>query len=138
MNKQQILFLCSHNSARSIMAEALTNHFLSDKFEAQSAGIEKTQVRSKTKIVLEELGINSSKLYSKHLNDFVQKEIDHVVTVCDFANEFCPTFPKAKNFHHWSFPDPSKFEGTDEEVENYYRKIRDEIKDKILSFGKNF
>lgn len=128
MKKQTILFICTHNSARSQMAEGLMRHFHSDRFEAFSAGTEATLVRPEAIKVLAELGIDISSHSSKTLERFLKIELDYVVTVCDSANEACPFFPGGKKRIHKSFRDPSNTKGKEEEVLQAFRDVRDEIR----------
>ncbi len=134
--KKKVLFLCTHNSARSQMAEVLLRHYLGDYYEAHSAGTKPGKVNPYTVKVLEELGINTSALRSKSVEEFKCWEFDYVITVCDSAKEECPFFP-GKVVMHKSFPDPSSYKGSEEEKLNFFRKVRDEIKEWILdTFGK--
>jgi len=136
MDKKKVLFLCTHNSARSQMAEAIMRHYLGDYYEAYSAGTKPGKVNPYTIKVLEEIGINTSGLYSKSVEEFVGWEFDYVITVCDSAKEECPFFP-GKVVMHKSFPDPSSYEGSEEEKLNFFRRVRDEIRSWILeTFGK--
>ncbi len=109
----RVLFLCTHNSARSQMAEALLRHMGGAHVEVYSAGTEATVVRPEALAVLQKNNIDSTGLYSKHLNLFLGQDFDYVITVCDNANESCPVFPGAPERIHWSLPDPSAV--TDEE-----------------------
>jgi arsenate reductase len=124
---KKILFICTHNSARSQLAEALTNEFHSEKYKAYSAGTKKTKINPYVVKVLTELGIDTSHQRSKTIKEFKGQKFDYVVTVCDNAKEACPFFPGDIVIHK-SFADPSKFKGTDEEILNQTRQIRDEIK----------
>ena len=128
---KEVLFLCTHNSARSQMAEGWLRNLAGDSFTVYSAGTEKTFVRPQAIQVMNEVGVDISEQTSKTLNQYLGKELDEVITVCDNANESCPIFPHAKNRRHWSFPDPSKATGTQEQVLFVYRQVRDAIKDKI-------
>ena len=128
MMKQKVLFLCTHNSARSIMAEAILDHTYGDRYEALSAGTEPSSVQPFALKVLSELGIDTSNLSSKSLDPFIQEEMDMVITLCDSTNEACPYFPYAKERLHKSFKDPSRLTGTSEEVLRGYRETRDRIK----------
>src|SRR5215210_7994732 len=123
----RVLFLCTHNSARSQMAEGLLRHIAGDRFEVHSAGTEATHVRPDAIAVMGELGIDISSNESTTLDRYLGQPWDHVITVCDDANEACPVFPGAGQRAHWSFADPSKFEGSDQERPEFYRRIRDEI-----------
>jgi arsenate reductase (thioredoxin) len=129
--KQRVLFLCTHNSARSQMAEGLLRALAGDRFEAMSAGTEATHVRPLTIRAMEEIGINISHQESKALERYLRKRLDYVITVCDDANEACPFFPGAANRLHWSFEDPSKAEGTEEERLAVFRSVRDLIRKRI-------
>jgi arsenate reductase len=129
--KRRILFLCTHNSARSQMAEALLRALGGDRFDAFSAGTEATRVRPFAVRAMTELGINISGQQSKTLDRYVDQPFDAVITVCDQANEACPVFFGAKERLHWSFPDPSKATGSEEEQLAVYRQIRDGIRARI-------
>jgi arsenate reductase len=131
MPAQRVLFLCSHNSARSQMAEGLLRHAAGDRFEAHSAGTEATRVRPLAIKAMAELGIDISTQTSKTLDPYVEQRFDHVITVCDDANESCPIFPNATHRLHWSLPDPSKATGTEEQQLTLYRTVRDELKARI-------
>jgi arsenate reductase len=128
---QRVLFLCTHNSARSQMAEGLLRAKGGDRFEAFSAGTEATHVRPDAVAVMAELGIDISGQESKTLERYLGEPFDRVITVCDDANESCPVFLGAKQRLHWSFPDPSKATGTDEERRQVYRRVRDAIGGRI-------
>ena len=134
--KQRILFLCTHNSCRSQMAEGLANHFLPDRCAAFSAGTEATRVNPLATRVLAELGIDISSQRSKTLTEFEGQSFDHVVTLCGDANETCPLFVGGTRRTHHGFNDPSRIKGSEEEVLPEFRRIRDEIKNWILNcFG---
>jgi arsenate reductase len=120
-----------HNSARSQMAEGLLRYLGGNKFEVYSAGIKATMVQPLAVSVMRELGIDISDQKSKSLEQFLNKEFDWVITVCDEANEACPVFQKAKNRRHWSFSDPAKAKGTNQEKLLVYRKIRDGLRKTI-------
>ena len=129
--RARVLFLCTHNSARSQMAESLLRHLAGDRFEAHSAGTEATHVRPLAIRAMDEIGVDITGQESKTLERYLEQPIDYVVTVCDAANEACPFFPGAKNRLHWSFEDPSRAEGTEEERLEVFRKVRDEIRERI-------
>jgi arsenate reductase len=131
MPAQRVLFLCTHNSARSQMAEGLLRRLGGDRFEAHSAGTEATGVRPLAIQAMAELGIDISKQTSKTLDPYVDQGFDYVVTVCDDANESCPIFPNATHRLHWSLPDPSKATGNEAERLAVYRKVRDELRARI-------
>ena len=127
MNKTRVLFLCTHNSARSQMAEGLLRRLAGDRFEVHSAGTEATSVRPLAARAMAEIGADVSDQESKTLDRYLGELFDYVVTVCDDANEACPVFPGAKKRLHWSFPDPSRVTGTEEERLAVFRAVRDEI-----------
>ena len=131
MAAQRVLFLCTHNSARSQMAEGLLRHLGGDRFDAHSAGTEATEVRPLAIKAMSELGIDISKQTSKTLDPYVHDRFDHVITVCDDANEACPYFPNAVHRVHWSLPDPSKATGTEDEQLALYRSVRDDLRLRI-------
>ncbi len=122
-----MLFLCTHNSARSQMAEGLLRHLGGDRFEAHSAGTEATSVRPQAIRAMDEIGVDITGQESKILERYMQEPFDYVITVCDDANEACPFFPGARNRLHWSFEDPSRAEGTEEEQLAVFRSVRDRI-----------
>jgi arsenate reductase len=113
------------------MAEGLLRHLAGDRFEAMSAGTEATHVRPLAIRAMEEVGIDISHQESKTLDRYLGEPFDHVITVCDDANEACPFFPGAANRLHWSFEDPSKVEGTEEERLEVFRSVRDRIRERI-------
>ena len=126
--KEKVLFLCTHNSARSQMAEGLLKNLRGDKFDVHSAGTEPSRVNPYAIRAMEEIGIDISDNKSKSVDCYLDIPIDYVVTVCDSAKEACPTFPGAKKNIHKGFRDPSKFRGKDEEILSGFREVRDEIK----------
>jgi arsenate reductase len=125
---QRVLFLCTHNSARSQMAEGLLRAFGGDRFEAFSAGTEATSVRPLAIRAMAELSIDISSQASKTLDRYLDEPFDAVITVCDQANEACPVFFGARERIHWSFPDPSQAEGDAEQQLEVYRRVRDDIR----------
>jgi|SRR5215207_399164 arsenate reductase (thioredoxin) len=129
--KTRVLFLCTHNSARSQMAEGLLRDLAGDQFEPFSAGTEATHVRPLAIRAMEEIGVDISGQESKTLDRYLDQPFDYVITVCDDANEACPFFPGAQSRLHWSFEDPSRAEGSDEERLEVFRRVRDEIKDRV-------
>lgn len=129
--KKRVLFLCTHNSARSQMAEGLLRHLAGDRFEAASAGTEATGVRPEAAAAMAEIGADIFSQESKTLARYLGEPFDYVVTVCDEANEACPFFPGARERLHWSLPDPSRAGGTDEERLAVFRSVRDRLKDHI-------
>lgn len=129
---QRVLFLCTHNSARSQMAEGLLRHFAqADRFTAYSAGTEKTAVRPEAIVVMKELGIDISNHTSKTSEQFLGK-VDIVITVCDGAHQACPFFAGSKKRLHWSIVDPSSVTGTEGERLQAFRNTRDLLKEMII------
>lgn len=128
--KTKILFVCIHNSARSQIAEALINKFYSEKFIAESAGIEPGKLNPLVVKSLRETGIDISNKSTRSVDEVLrsEKEFDYVITVCEKeAAEKCPVFPGKGIKLEWSFPDPSKFTGTEEEKLDKIREVREEI-----------
>jgi len=130
-HKEKVLFICTHNAARSQMAEGLLQALYGDRYEVYSAGNEPSSVSPFAIKVLAEIGIDISGHRSKSVEEFFDIRIDHVVTVCDNAKENCPFFPYGVNYYHKSFQDPRAFKGNDEDKLNIFRCIRDEIRDWI-------
>ena len=129
--RSRILFLCTHNSARSQMAEGLLRHMAGDRFEAYSAGTEATHVRPLAIRAMDEIGVDISGQESKTLEHYLREPFDYVITVCDDANEACPFFPGASSRLHWSFEDPSRAEGSEEERLAAFRSVRDRIRNRV-------
>ena len=129
--KARVLFLCTHNSARSQMAEGLLRHLAGDRFEAYSAGTEATHVRPLAIRAMDEIGVDISGRESKTLDRYLEEPFDYVITVCDDANEACPFFPGATTRLHWSLPDPSAAKGSEEERLAVFRSVRDGIRDRV-------
>ena len=127
--RSRVLFLCTHNSARSQMAEGLLGHLAGDRFEPFSAGTEATRVRPEAIEAMREIGVDISGQRSETLDQYLDEPFDYVVTVCDDANESCPVFPGAKRRLHWSFADPSGAEGA--ERLPAFREARDGIRARI-------
>lgn len=128
--KMSILFICTHNSARSQIAEGLVNALYGDRYLAKSAGTIATKLNPFAVKVMNEIGIDISYHRSKSIEEFKGKIFDVVVTVCDNAKETCPFFP-GKRVLHKGFDDPSSFEGSDAGKSAVFRKVRDEIKNWI-------
>ena len=114
------------------MAEALLRSRSRGRVEVESAGTEKTLVRPLALQVLQEIGIDASAQTSKTLDRFIDEHFDYVITVCDAANDACPTFPNAGAREHWSLPDPSKATGSEEQQLQAYRDVRDGLELRIL------
>ena len=131
MDRRRVLFLCTHNSARSQMAEGLLRHLGGERFEACSAGTEAARVRPLAVRAMAELGIDIAGQESKTLERYLGEAFDAVITVCDDANEACPIFPGARRRLHWSFEDPSRATGSEAEQLAVYRRVRDDIRARI-------
>ena len=134
MTRARVLVLCTHNSARSQMAEGLLRALAPDRFEVASAGTEATRVHPLTIRAMDELGIDLGSHTSKTLDRFLAEPWDHVITVCDTANERCPVFPGAAMRLHWGFDDPSAARGTEEERLAEFRRVRDAIATRLRSW----
>jgi arsenate reductase (thioredoxin) len=132
--KRRVLFICTHNSARSQMAEGFLRHIAGDRFEVHSAGTEATRVRPEAITVMGELGIDISGQTSKTFARYLPEPWDFVITVCDDANESCPVFPGTADRSHWSFEDPSKATGTEEQRLEAFRGVRNEIAARVRTF----
>jgi arsenate reductase len=132
--KKRALFLCTHNSARSQMAEGLLRHLAGERFEVESAGTEQTRVHPLAISAMREAGIDITGQSSKTLERFQNERFDFVITVCDRANESCPIFPGGARRLHWSFDDPSAASGSEEERLGEFRRIRDEIEARLRAF----
>lgn len=135
--KKQVLFLCIHNSARSQMAEAWFNAMAPENYTALSAGFEPGKLNPIVVQAMQEVGIDISQKQTKSVMDYVKSGdlFSYVITVCDEGNaERCPIFPGVTQRLHWSFPDPSEFQGSDEEKLAEVRKIRDIIKEQIANW----
>jgi len=130
--KQKALFICTHNSTRSQMAESLLNSLHGDEYEGYSPGIKATKVNPCVVKVMAEIGIDLSHQHSKSIEEFHGEIFDYVVTVCDHAKETCPFFP-GKTILHKSFDNPSSFTGTEEEILEQVRRVRDEIRNWIAN-----
>ena len=129
-----VLVLCTGNSCRSQIAEGYLRHFAADKAEIYSAGVETHGVNPKAIETMKEDGIDISQHTSNNIDEYRSIEFDFVITVCDNAKERCPFFPgKAKKFHY-NFPDPAKATGTDDEIKQEFRSVRQLIKDYAQTF----
>ena len=130
----RVLFLCTHNSARSQMAEGFLRAMADDRFEAGSAGTEKTSVNPLAIRVMAERGIDLGGHASKVYADVALPSWDYLITVCDDANERCPWVPGSVKRLHWSFPDPSRATGTEEERLAVFRRVRDQIQERLTDW----
>ncbi|MEO8379150.1 MAG: arsenate reductase ArsC [Acidobacteriota bacterium] len=131
---KRVLFLCTHNSARSQMAEGLLRKTGGDQFDVFSAGTEETRVHPLAIEAMREIGIDISGQRSKTLDEFHGQQFDYVITVCDRANEACPVFPSDTQRIHWSFDDPSAATGTDEQRLRAFRNVREGIQHRLRMF----
>ena len=131
---KNVLVLCTGNSCRSQMMQGYLNHFGKDKIEALGAGIETHGVNPKAIKVLAEDGVDISHHTSNHVDEYRDVNFDYVITVCDHAKENCPWFPTDAEKLHQSFNDPAKATGSDEEILDEFRKVRDEIKEYAQEF----
>lgn len=132
--KKSVVFICTHNSARSQMAEGLLRSLAGDRYEVSSAGTEATHVRPLAIEAMREIGIDISAHTSKTIESLGSRGFDYAITVCDSANEACPVFPRGTTRLHWSFDDPSQAVGSDEERLAVFRSVRDEIRARIERF----
>jgi arsenate reductase len=128
--KKNVLFICTHNSARSQMAEGLLNTLYGDRYEAKSAGVTPTKINPYAVKAMAEIGIDISKNRSKSIEEFHGENFNYVVTVCDNARETCPFFPGEKIIHK-AFEDPFQFKGSEEEILKGVRRVREEIREWI-------
>jgi arsenate reductase len=134
MTKNRILVLCTGNSARSQMGEGLFRHEGGDAYEFFSAGTQPSSVRPEAIAVMREIGIDISGHRSKSVDEFAGQSFDYVVTVCDNARDHCPVFPGRTERLHWSFEDPAAVEGGEEERLAAFRRIRDQIHERVKAF----
>jgi len=133
MGNPRVLFLCTGNSARSQMAEALLKKYAKDHFEIHSAGLEPKEINPFTLKVLNEVGINTEGQYAKPLFAFIGKmQFSYLITVCSNAEDKCPMFPGMGLRMHWPFDDPASFKGNEKEKLEKFREIRDQIETRIL------
>jgi arsenate reductase len=137
---KKVLILCTGNSCRSIMAEALINHYLKDNWQAYSAGVSPSKVNPRAITVMKEIGIDINSYRSKSVSEFLQREdIDLVVTVCDNAKETCPVFLKPVKTIHIGFEDPADYNNEPDEIAlPIFRKVRNQIKIKLFEILKNY
>jgi len=134
MSKKKLLVLCTGNSARSQMAEGLFRHEGGDRFEVYSAGTKPSRVRDEAIAVMKEIGFDVSGQRSKSVDEFVGRDLDLVITVCNHAHETCPFFPGNVKRLHWPFDDPAAVQGSEEVRLTAFRKVRDQIHDRIMVF----
>ena len=135
MSKPRVLFLCTGNSARSQIAEGFLRKYGDEQFEAHSAGLEPKGVNPLTVKVMNEVGVDISNHTSKGIDSYFGKPLPYLITVCDDADQNCPTgWTGVKTRMHWSFEDPARFEGTQEERLAKFREVRDLIEQKVKAW----
>lgn len=128
-DKQTVLILCTGNSCRSHMAEGVLRRAAGDLIDVQSAGSSPAgYVHPKAIEVMKEIGVDISNHTSKHMNEFLDRKVDTVVTVCGNADQACPMFPGQMSRYHWGFDDPARATGSEEEIFAEFRRVRDQIK----------
>jgi arsenate reductase len=134
--KPLVLVLCTGNSCRSQMAEGFLRAVAGEVLDVQSAGSQPAgHVHPLAIHVMAEAGVDISKHRSKHLGEFLSREVETVITVCGNADQACPMFPGQVNRHHWGFPDPAKAAGSEEEVLREFRAVRDDIQQVFTAYG---
>jgi arsenate reductase len=131
----RVLFVCTGNSARSVMAEALLRHHGGDRFEVFSAGTEPKGVNPLTLRILAEAGIDGSFARSKSVTEFLGQSFDYVVTVCDQARQTCPVFPGVHESLHWGYGDPAEATGTDEQRLAVFRRVFIQMAERVKQFA---
>jgi arsenate reductase len=134
--KPAVLFLCTGNSCRSQMAEGWLRHLAGGRFEVLSAGTSPVGLNPRAVIAMAEAGIDISRQWSKHMNDVLVTHPEYVVTVCDRAKETCPAICGGAATLHWSFDDPAEAQGSDDDRAKVFRRVRDEIGEKIRNWLK--
>mgnify|MGYP001307229987 FL=1 len=134
--KPTVLILCTGNSCRSHMAEGILRNVAGDVLDAQSAGSDPAGFVHPLAIrALADISIDISGNTSKHMRDFLERDVETVITVCDNADQACPTFPGQANRHHWPFPDPAKAKGSEEEIWKVFEQVRDDIRRVFTDYG---
>jgi arsenate reductase len=128
----KVLFLCTENACRSQMVEGLVNHDLAGQVKAYSAGVSPKVVDYRAIQAMQELGIDISRHCSKSVDDLPDKDFDLVITVCDQAQEQCPIFPGQTEVMHVGFPDPAKATGTEAEIMAAFRRVRDDMRERLI------
>lgn len=136
MAKPLILILCTGNSCRSHLAEGILRAAVGGAAEVASAGSDPAgYVHPMAVEVMNEIEVDISTHTSKHLDEFLQREIHTVITVCGNADQACPIFPGQSERHHWPFDDPAKAVGSEEEIRAVFRRVRDEIRAKFEAYA---
>lgn len=133
-SKPRVLFVCTGNSCRSQMAEGWLRHLAGDRFEVFSAGIRPTSVHSSAIQVMGEQGMDLSSHRSTSVDEFLGQPFDYVITVCGSANEECPFFPGPAQRFHWDIEDPARVVGTEQEVLEAFRAVRDRLRKEVEAF----
>ena len=131
--KKRVLLLCTANSCRSQMAEGVTNHFFGDKLEAFSAGSQASYVHPLAIEVMKEIDIDISDHRSKNFSEFNGQKFDYVITLCGSANETCLLYFSGTKKIHIGFDDPAQSAGTKDEISREFRRVRDEIREKLTA-----
>jgi len=136
MAKAKVLFLCTGNSARSQMAEALLRHYAGDRFDVYSAGLEPKGINPYTVRVMQEIGLDLAFQYSKDVTEYLGRvNFGYVITVCSNAEKNCPsTFLGVSQRLHWDLEDPAAYVGSDEEMLSKFRKVRDQIDERVRTW----
>lgn len=134
--RKRVLILCTGNSARSQMAEGILRHLGGDRFDVWSAGTEPTGLNPLAVRAMQELGLDIGAHRSKSVDEFRGQEFDYVITVCDNAKENCPVFPGLSERIHWSFEDPAAAVGETDARLSVFRRVRDEIRERLNDFVK--
>lgn len=135
---KKILVLCTGNSCRSQIAEGYLRHFSNGRAEIYSAGIETHGVNPRVVAIMKEDGIDISQHTSNNLEEYKSIDFDYIITVCDNAKERCPFFPSAAQKFHHNFPDPTKASGTEVEIMQQFKKVREQIKDYSQHFVEQY
>ena len=134
--KPTVLILCTGNSCRSHMAEGVLRSVAGDVLDVQSAGSDPAGYVHPLAIrTMADIGIDIYANTSKHMNEFLGRDIETVITVCDNADQACPTFPGQTNRHHWSFPDPAEAKGSEAEIWSVFEQVRDDIRRVFTNYG---
>jgi len=136
MTRPTVLILCTGNSCRSHMAEGILRHTAGDVLDVQSAGSKPSGYVHPLAIeAMREIGIDISEHHSKSMDEFRERDVETVITVCGNADEACPMFPGQVHRYHWGFDDPAHAEGSDEEKRQVFRRVRDEIRRVFEAYG---
>ncbi|MHC4271842.1 MAG: arsenate reductase ArsC [Planctomycetota bacterium] len=135
--KQNVLFICTGNACRSQIAEAWANHLKHNELQAFSAGVNPIGVSSRAIQAMAEVGIDMSNHYSKHIDELQGIDFTYVITLCDYAKSFCPTFPAPTKMLHKPIYDPYGVSGSNDHVMSVFRSVRDKIRDFIQEMPQN-